>query len=430
MEQNNTFRVDTSGLQGENRGFQHKIARIMPLGPAIMTVKNKGEEQRRFSEMVELGVPSLGSVKNILDETEELCSIYERLQPEYAFYWQRAVELIYAHAKGAKAGIDMVKKWGFVKDKRLGVALPEWWDGKMIVPLEFMDYCPENYSDEAVRSIGANPERFRILAKRASDRAWIGYYRAKGCLKSENVSLLIKDVTDTAIMLKDMVEKPKHSPYVVYVIGISEDEVAALSNPDTCIIGFNRGYSPIIEKLIQNGKITQLAISKGHGDKTAKLVYADTQEEFSPVGGKIFICPGDVNQGLPVSDASGITMTNYTLHHNSFKDQEIMIRELNRTAMPTKNGGRAWVAGEMLRNWYFIPTLFGPVSTVGPTLWDAWTSFANGVVCVDYHEKRREEWADEGIHLRFTQVPKSLVSAPSFVQKFLMSPTKTLITGC
>jgi len=405
------------------------MAWMRPLGPAILTLKNRGEGRRRADEMAALGVPELGQVHTILSETEELCSAYERLHPEYAFHWQRAIELVKAHAQGTSVGLDVVRKWGFVKDKHRHVALPDWWEGKMIVPLEFMDYSRHKYSDEDVHDAGTTPDRFHELAKRASDRAWIGYYRAKGCLNSGNVSLLIKDVTDTAIRMKMLVEKPKHAPTIIYVIGISEDEVAALASPDTCVIGFNRGYSPIIEKMVQNGRITPLEPLHGTAGAAAQLVHAKTREPFRAEGGKVFICPGEVNLGLPVPDASGIAMTNYTLHHNSFEDQEIMIRELNRIALPTK-AGRAWVAGEMVRNRHFIPTMFGPVSTVGPTLWDAWASFANGVVAVDYHRKRREAWADEGIYLRFTNVPGSLNSAPNLVHWLLMPPTKVLITGC
>lgn len=229
--------------------------------------------------------------------------------------------------------------------------------------------------------------------------------------------------------MKVRVEKPKNAPYIIYVIGISEDEVAALASPDTCVIGFNRGFSPIIEKMVQNGRITPLEPLQGTAGATAQLVHAHTREPFHPEGGKVCICHGDVNKGLPVPDASGIAMTNYTLHHNSFKDQEIMIRELNRISLLTKSTGRAWVAGEMIRNRHFIPTMFGPVSTVGPTLWDAWASFA-GVVTVDYHIQRREAWADEGIHLRFANVPGSLDSAPNLVHWLLMPPTKVLIMGC
>lgn len=164
---------------------------MQPLGPAILSLKNRGEGRRRANEMTALGVPELGHVNTILSETEELCSVYERLHPEYAFHWQRAIELVKAHAQGTSVGLDVVRKWGFVKCKHRSVALPDWWEGQMIVPLEFMDYSPHKYLDEEVHNAGTAPDRFHALAKRASDRAWIGYYCAKGYLNSGNVSLLI-----------------------------------------------------------------------------------------------------------------------------------------------------------------------------------------------------------------------------------------------
>lgn len=402
------------------------IAWMRPLGPVFMRLLNRGVDKDRTQEMVDLGMPNTGKPDVIVAETEELCGTYARLQPDHARHWNAAVELVKAHAQGTGACLDLIERWGFVKDNARHVGAPEWWNDKMVVPIEFMDYAPEMYSDDAVRAAGTTPERFHTLARQTSERVWMGYYRAKGRLCAGGVSLLIKDVTDAANQMKARVDKPRDAPLCVYVIGISEDEVVALQGPDTCVIGFNRGHSPIVEKFIREGRVGRL-VAEGAGNQ-AKLFHADTREPFRPEGGKVYICPGDVTNGLPVPDASGIAMTNYTLHHNSFATQDVMIRELHRTALPLHGGGRAFVVGEMIRNRHFIPTLFGPVSTIGPTTWDAWASFANGIITVEHQRKKREQWADEGIHLRFSEVPGSLASAPSFVHWLVMPPTKVLIT--
>jgi hypothetical protein len=402
---------------------------LTPLGPLVMTVRNQREDRRRRREMAALGLPDMGTLEALVADTKELCALYARLHPANASLWERAAELIGAHAAGSVAALDVVRRWGFVREAgRLNA--PEWWDGKVILPLEFQDYSPEQYPDEAVRAAGASPARFHALARRASDLAWMGYYRVKGRLNHGGVSLLIKAVTDAALGFKPQVDRPKAGPLPIYVLGISEDEIAALQAPDVCVIGFNRGYSPMVEKLIANGRVTSLVAERGAAGEPLHLVDAGTREPFRPEAGRCFACRVDVSRdGLPVPDASGIVTTNFTLHHNSPAQQVALVRELHRVALPTRSGGRAWVAGEMFRNPHFVRVLFGPVAFVGPTLWDAWVSFVNSFATVEQLERRQAELEADGVPVRFVYVPASLVKAPTLVHRLIMPPTHVLITG-
>ncbi|MFO0756984.1 MAG: hypothetical protein U0359_10850 [Byssovorax sp.] len=411
-------------------GLRDVAIRTFPIGVLAMRTKNLGEVERRRREMGELGLRELQSAKDVLPELLELCGYYEKVFPANAPYWKRAAEYAVAEAEGPAALFDQVERWGFVPDAGGRLEMPDWWNGKLVTPLEYMDYLPARHTDASLRAAGIEPERFHALAGKASDFMWMGYYLAKGALVAGGVSLLVKAVSDAVLELKQRVDRPKRGPLPIWVIGISEDEVKALRAPDTAVVGFNRQISPVMHRLVEAGQVRLLVPSHDGDGAEGRLLDARTREPVTLEGGQCYVCILDVSDApLPVPDQSGVVMTNETLHHNPYDEQANMIRQMHRAALPVAGGGRAWVTGELFRVAQMRGVFIGLSAAFAMASWDAWVSFANGIVCVEELERRRGDWADEGVHLSFTPVPRGLAKAPSLIHDLLMCPTQTLISG-
>lgn len=402
---------------------------VAPIGPLALRILNRGETQRRRQLLADVGLPPLESERAILPKMVELCGYNERLFPENARYWKCAADFAEAQAEGAAAMLSLVQSWGFVVDRQGVLQVPDWW-ASIVVPMEYMDYHDARHGDAEVQALNIDPARYRPLARVASDSIWMAYYLAKGCLSHQGVSLLVSEVSSAAAALKARVPRPEAGPLPVWVIGLSEDEVAALRGPDVAVVGFNLGLSPVLERAVRAGEVRALVARRDGPEDSWRLLDATTLDPVELEGGKAYVCQTDVSvTGLPVPERSGIAMTNETLHHNTYAQQATMLRELHRAALPVEGGGRAWVAGELFRSAYMPQVLLGLSSSIPSTCWDAWVSFVNGIACVEELERKREAWRDEGVDMHFTQVPRGLVGAPRWVHRYVMCPTQTLITG-
>lgn len=415
------------GVRARRSGMRDLSAQAFPLGVLAMRVKNREEVGRRREEMRALGLPELRDPRAAMSDFVELCGYYEKVFPQNAEHWKRAAEYARAEAIGPAAVHDQTARWGFVRGAEGAYEVPDWWSGRVVVPLEYMDYHPDRHSDDELRSVGVDPRRFHALGSWASDTMWMGYYLAKGALLLDGVSLLVKEVIDAARAFTRRVQRPRSGPLPIYVIGISEDEVAALRSPDVAVVGFNMGLSTVMERLVRNGQVRRL-VAERDGDR-GRLVDAVTREPVELQGGECYVCSLNAASGaLPVPDQSGVVMTNETLHHNTYPDQAEMIRAMHRAALPVE-GGRAWVAGELFRVANLPRVLIGLATMCDAPSWDAWVSFVNGIACVEELKRRREEWCDEGVELHFTSVPRGLARAPGFVHRVVMCQTQTLISG-
>ncbi len=408
-------------------GWQEWAVQTLPLGPRVLRWKNAGEVQRRRDEMRALGLPEFRQGADMLAELQELAGYYEKLYPHNQRIWQAAGEMAAAQVDGAAAALELVESWGFVRGSDGRLQFPDWWQ-QMPLPTEYMDYYQERHPDHELESVGIEPQRFHTLARLASDMVWMGYYFAKGALFHAGVSLLTSEVTNSVQALVRRVEKPASGPMPVWVIGISEDEVAALRRPEFAVVGFNLYFSPVMEKFIANGSVRVLAMGEDlFGQK--QLVDPQTGEPAQLEGGQVYVCRTNVADGLPVPDESGLCMTNEVLHHNDYASQAQIVREMNRVSRRVEGGGRGWVAGEMFRVPEFPRVILGLNGLVGPAIWDAWVSLINGALCVEEFQRRHQEWHEEGVKLTFTVVPSGLNSAPSVVHRWVMCPTQMLIRG-
>lgn len=399
----------------------------MPLGPRVLRWKNAGEIQRRRDEMRALGLPEFRQGADMVAELQELAGYYEKLYPRNQRIWQAAGEMAAAQVGGAAAALELVERWGFVRGPDGRLQFPEWWQ-QMRLPTEYMDYYQERHPDADLVAAGIDPQRFHPLARLASDMVWMGYYFAKGALFNAGVSLLTSEVTNSIQALVKRVEHPASEPLPVWVIGISEDEVAALRRPEFTVVGFNLYFSPVMEKFIANGTVRQLEMGVDEAGQK-RLVDPATGGPAQLERGKVYVCRTNVSEGLPVPDESGLCMTNEVLHHNDYAAQAQILREMNRVAKRVEGGGRGWVAGELFRVPEYPRVILGLNGLVGPAIWDAWVSLINGALCVEELQRRQQEWVDEGVKLTFRVVPTGLASAPSFVHRLVMCPTQTLICG-
>lgn len=422
---------------GESRSswsgrWRDLAVQMLPLGVVAMRFKNRSEVARRRSQMAALGLPAMLTPQEARPDFVELCAYYERLFPENAEHWRRGAEWAEAQAVGPAALMDLIERWGFTPGADGTLQVPAWWSERCVVPLEFMDYFPGRHDEVALRAAGIEPTRFHALARKAADHMWMGYYLAKGALLQGKVSLLVKEVATTALALVQRVERPRRGPLPLYVIGISEDEVAALRGPDVAVVGFNMGVSPVMEALVKSGDVRLVtALRGGQPDGSDRLLDAVTGEPVELKGGQVYVCTlNAASERMPVPDGSGVAMTNETLHHNTYADQAAMLREMHRVSLPVKGGGRAWVAGELFRVLQMPRVFVGLSSLCQSPSWDAWVSFANGIVSVETLQRRAHEWAAEGVDLHFTVVPRGLADAPALVHRVLMCPTQVLISGC
>lgn len=262
------------------------------------------------------------------NERIKLCELLQTADPNNPT-WKYAKEFFETFPQGKEAIWDLSIRWGIFEKKKNGSSHSE---KELKAPPGMDEVYPREFLDldtDTVKKLdpNQNPNLSR-LAEEARRASLAQYDELKShLLKAGKIPLLCGDYIRTLIKMD-----PK-APSCI--IGLSADEAQAYSvlsrrdsngNPPP-LLGINKGYSPTIEKMIENGKIEEI---HNYNQKI-------NSQELEP--GKIYITKIDITQSLPIEKDQFKIGALYVFHHFPKKEQGELTNTLLDHAKELPGGG-------------------------------------------------------------------------------------------
>lgn len=253
------------------------------------------------------------------NERIKLCEILQEIDPLNQT-WDYASKFFNTFPKGRDAILQLSQKWGVIRNGRNSIAPPEGLEDAY--PREFIDL-----DEETILSLnkGKTDIDTQNLAEKARRSSLTQYENLKSGLLNAGVPLLCRDY------IKTMHEILPEAP--LCLIGLSEDEAQTYNSlrggkKKPPLIGVNKGFSPGIERMIQEGEIIE--INDNH------IKTSDLQR------GVIYATRADITKkGLPISRNEFKIGLLYVWHHIPKDDKEDFLEMLMKHSIKSPDGGIA-----------------------------------------------------------------------------------------
>lgn len=292
-----------------------------PFAPLFLAgVINRERVQRRLRELGDIPSPTEQAEQGM-----ELCKLLYQVEPTNPT-WPILIDYlnIYLKTQGRDQGVILqyFNSVGAINNQGI-LNVTEW---RSPTVTEFMDVDRTTYPEDYLQNSGIDPIRFFWLAEKCAAHAWNGFSITKTGLTDPH--------TGISLLTTDLIQEIDRLPHKnVCFIGLGEDEVLGLKDRRAVVIGINKGYSPIMAKLIDDGMVKEIPASEA---KNGNL----------PPG--FYIVRADVTKNkLPLPDLWGLVAANYTIHHIPIAEQEAVIQEMYRVAiMVNEKGERGLIIGE------------------------------------------------------------------------------------